>query len=166
MNWDAFGAIAEAIGALGVMLTLLYLAFQTRQNTHVLDQTRRMHEASAYRANIDGVMNLQAVLAQDEQLALIWKKGLASEELSELEVARFEAYLNMYLYDQEHKLYLASTDTTKLSELGGIEMLKRHIEGQINYLMRSELVRDWWAHNASLKFGEIFVAEVNRIAGT
>ena len=76
MNWDAIGAVAEALGAIGVMLTLLYLAFQTRQNTHVLDQTRNMHEASTFRANMDGVMNLQAVLAQDDQLALIWKKGL------------------------------------------------------------------------------------------
>ena len=166
MNWDAFGAIAEALGALGVMITLLYLAFQTRQNTHVLDQTRHMHEASTYRANIDGVMNLQAVLAQDDQLALIWKKGLASEELSELEVARFEAYLNMYLFDQEHKLYLANADTANLAEVGGIGMLKQHIEAQINYLMRSELVRDWWQHNANRMFSKVFVVEVNRITDT
>ena len=166
MNWDAIGAVAEALGAIGVMLTLLYLAFQTRQNTHVLDQTRNMHEASTFRANMDGVMNLQAVLAQDDQLALIWKKGLASEELSELEVARFEAYLNMYLFEQEHKLYLANADTADFTEMGGMGMIEQHIEAQINYLMRSEHVRNWWQMNATRTFSNVFVAEVNRITDT
>ena len=33
MNWDAVGAIAESIGALGVISSLIYLAVQVRQNT-------------------------------------------------------------------------------------------------------------------------------------
>ena len=33
MNWDVIGAIAELLGAIGVLLTLLYLAAQIRQNT-------------------------------------------------------------------------------------------------------------------------------------
>jgi len=162
MDWEAIGATAEAVGAVGVMLTLLYLALQTRQNTRVLEQTSRMHEASMYRANIDGVMNLQAILAQDENLALIWKKGLADEDLSDSEVARFESYLNMYLFDQENKLYLA--DVAKFSEIGGVRQVTRHIEGQVSYLMRSQLVRTWWVENANRMFGQVFVAEVNRIA--
>ena len=75
MDWDAVGAIAEAAGAVGVMLTLIYLALQTKQNSRVLEQTVRVHETNAARANSDGVMNLQSVLAQDHDLAWIWKKG-------------------------------------------------------------------------------------------
>ena len=33
MNWDAIGAIAERLGAIGVVVSLLYLATQIRQNT-------------------------------------------------------------------------------------------------------------------------------------
>ena len=33
MNWDAIGAIAESIGALGVIASLIYLATQIRQNS-------------------------------------------------------------------------------------------------------------------------------------
>ena len=33
MNWDAIGAIAELLGAVGVIATLAYLAQQIRQNT-------------------------------------------------------------------------------------------------------------------------------------
>jgi len=33
VNWEAFGAIAEAIGAIGVLATLFYLAVQIKLNT-------------------------------------------------------------------------------------------------------------------------------------
>jgi hypothetical protein len=32
MNWEALGAIAEAMGAVGVIATLAYLSIQLRQN--------------------------------------------------------------------------------------------------------------------------------------
>ena len=33
MNWEAVAAIAESVGAIFVVITLLYLAVQIRQNT-------------------------------------------------------------------------------------------------------------------------------------
>ena len=33
MNWVAIGAVGELLGALGVIATLGYLAFQIRKNT-------------------------------------------------------------------------------------------------------------------------------------
>jgi hypothetical protein len=39
-------------------------------------------------------------------------------------------------------------------------------EAQINYLMRSEHVRNWWQMNATRTFSNVFVAEVNRITDT
>ena len=33
MNWDAIGAVGELIGAIAVVITLVYLAIQIRQNT-------------------------------------------------------------------------------------------------------------------------------------
>ena len=68
MNWEAIGAVGEVLGAIGVIATLVYLAVQIRQNSTVLEQNNQMHKANSYRANIDGVMNLQALLAQDERL--------------------------------------------------------------------------------------------------
>ena len=51
-----------------------------------------------------------------------------------------------------------------LSELGGMDELDRHIKGQIEFIMKSELARTWWRANSDRTFGEVFVAEVNRIA--
>lgn len=41
MNWDALGAIAEAVGAIGVVATLAYLAVQVRANTRALSAQSR-----------------------------------------------------------------------------------------------------------------------------
>ena len=39
MNWDAIGAVAELIGAIGVIASLVYLASQIRQNTRAMQGT-------------------------------------------------------------------------------------------------------------------------------
>jgi len=39
MNWDAIGALAEAIGAIAVIVTLVYLAIQLRQNTRAIERS-------------------------------------------------------------------------------------------------------------------------------
>ena len=36
MNWDALAAVAESVGAVGVIVTLLYLSLQVRGNTRAL----------------------------------------------------------------------------------------------------------------------------------
>ncbi len=156
------GNYGEFIGSIVVLATLVYLGVQTRQNTHVLQQSVRMHAASMYRANIDGVINLQAILAQDRDLGLIWKRGLADEDLSDADKARFEAYLSMWLFDLEHKLY-ARDHEVEWEELGGLTALDKHIEGQISYFMDCSLARAWWHEHADRTLGPVFVAKVNRV---
>ena len=36
MSWNAIGALAELFGAVGVILTLVFLAMQIRQNTRAV----------------------------------------------------------------------------------------------------------------------------------
>ena len=45
MDWNAIGAIGEIIGAIAVFLTLIYLAMQIRQNTHSMDESRKVELA-------------------------------------------------------------------------------------------------------------------------
>jgi len=46
MDWDAIGAVAEIIGAAAVLVTLIYLATQTRDNVKVL-KARAVWDAQA-----------------------------------------------------------------------------------------------------------------------
>jgi hypothetical protein len=49
VNWDAVGAIAESLGALGVIATLVYLGAQIRQNTATVRAASRHDIADGYR---------------------------------------------------------------------------------------------------------------------
>ncbi len=56
MNWDAIGAIGEIAGAAGVILTLVYLTSQLRQNTRAL----RTSAYQMYNERTDSFWDFQA----------------------------------------------------------------------------------------------------------
>jgi hypothetical protein len=49
VNWTAIGAIGEILGAAGVIITLIYLARQVRQNTRATRLSTSHSIASAAR---------------------------------------------------------------------------------------------------------------------
>ena len=48
MNWDAIGAVAELLGAIGVIASLAYLATQIRQNREQMGQNTQALRAGTY----------------------------------------------------------------------------------------------------------------------
>jgi hypothetical protein len=68
MNWDAIGAIAELIGALGVIGSLIYLAAQIRQNTQSL-------RASAYDSITASIAELNKLIVSNAEVAAITDEG-------------------------------------------------------------------------------------------
>jgi hypothetical protein len=42
MNWDAIGALAELAAAVGVIITLVYLAVQIRQSSSLVAQNNKL----------------------------------------------------------------------------------------------------------------------------
>lgn len=64
MSIQDWGAIGEILGAVGVILTLLYLAIQIRQNTHA---TR----AASHHAVTDSLNQGNIAIAQNAELAQI-----------------------------------------------------------------------------------------------
>ena len=84
MNWEAMGATGEVIGAVGVIISILYLAVQVRSNTRSL-------KASTFQAACDASARISLALGSDPQVALVWQKGLAGvQELSPAEVSQFQ----------------------------------------------------------------------------
>ncbi|MGD8416681.1 MAG: hypothetical protein PVH91_06455 [Pseudomonadales bacterium] len=83
MSWEAIGAIGEALGAVGVILTLAYLAVQIRQNT-------RSQQTESYGRALDRVTTLQGRLSENAELADILLRGAVDHEsLSANERVRF-----------------------------------------------------------------------------
>jgi hypothetical protein len=91
MNWDAIGAIAETLGAVGVIATLAYLAVQIRQNTTTV-------RSSAASAIVQTNNSLLVMLAQDAEVSRIWWAGLSDPAaLSEADLLRFNPMVAMQL---------------------------------------------------------------------
>ena len=76
MNWDAIGAIAETLGALGVIATLVYLARQIRQNNNQL-------RGSATTAIYEYQRSLTEMLSADPELYKVALRG--NEDWNDLE---------------------------------------------------------------------------------
>jgi hypothetical protein len=84
MNWDAIGAIGEIVGAVAVLITLIYLAMQIRQNSDMQRaQTYQQmdHERGSYHRMAmenkefrDALANAfsRQPLTLDEQRILYW----------------------------------------------------------------------------------------------
>ena len=70
MNWEMVGALAELLGATGVILSLLYLARQMRESTREARKDR-LREIQA-EAN-----DVARQIARDVDTADVWLRGLA-----------------------------------------------------------------------------------------
>ena len=92
MNWDAIGAISEAVGALGVIITLIYLATQIRQNSRTMDQHTSAVATAAEIAAADQNGRQYAILAQDSALADIIYRGNTGDELNPVEHVRYTSH--------------------------------------------------------------------------
>jgi len=57
MNWDAIGAVGEVVGALAVVVTLLFLSLQLRQNTRTVRNAYRSQMAETVSNSIAVMQN-------------------------------------------------------------------------------------------------------------
>ena len=92
MDWTIqdYGALGEIIGAIGVIATLAYLAFQIRQNTRQLAQNEQTRIASALNASLMLLHDNRAGVALNPEVSEIWLRGLNNpDELTETELYRF-----------------------------------------------------------------------------
>ncbi len=90
MNWAAIGAIGELAGAIGVIATLGYLAFQIRQNTRQLVQNELSSRATAANVCVIAVREMRRTVYESSELTEIWLKGMNNpDELAENDFYRF-----------------------------------------------------------------------------
>ncbi|MEZ5570378.1 MAG: hypothetical protein R3E64_00015 [Halioglobus sp.] len=85
MNWDAIGAIGEIIGAVAVLVTLIYLALQVRQ-------TRKMLLAESIRATRAERREFFTAFRDSPFIHEILEKRANGEELSYTEISRLTAH--------------------------------------------------------------------------
>ena len=87
MNWEAISSLSELIGAVAVVISLIYVAIEIRQNTKA---TRFQTTQQLISANAEA----NYLISSDTELASIMRKGLMDRSsLDEEEEIRFNTWL-------------------------------------------------------------------------
>ena len=145
MNWEAVGSIGEAVGAAGVLASLVYLAVQIRQNTLLMRGTIRQQLTAASQQNMyhwaectDLVAKLRngAELEMEEHL-----------RLTQMCRATFRGWAN---YSYQHRIGLLDS-----SEWDGMAVTIRM------FLSAPWTMKEW--ETMREEFTASFVAEVETI---
>jgi len=90
MNWEAVGAAAELLGAIGVIASLLYLATQIRQST-------RTAEDGALRGMVAAINHQLHEMLTPENLAVLLSGFSEYEKLDGSATFRFDSLIAGYL---------------------------------------------------------------------
>lgn len=132
MNWDAIGAVAELLGALGVIATLVYLGRQIRQNT---DSVSMSAEGAMSQQIADWASRVNA----DPELGEIWNKAADSQdELTDYEKRRWLWFIveMMFMYEGHFQLFLKGHISP------GAWDAKANL--MVGLLMQNKAAAEWW----------------------
>jgi hypothetical protein len=82
MDWSIqeLGAAGEFVGAIGVVITLVYLAYQIRQNTIQLEQSILTARAAAQNASNTALRETRASIFKSAEMAEIFQVGNSNPE--------------------------------------------------------------------------------------
>lgn len=157
MTLDDLGNIGEFVGAIAVVVSLIYLALQIRQNTRQLDHNSEVVAANVELDNARLAAEFNAHVASSPELAELWIRGVfGSEELTAVEETRVGFMLGdlFYrlegLYHQHRRGFLPKDSWTPW------ETLMRNV-------FAGSMPRRWWANRAH-PFSIDFTAHVDKIA--
>ncbi len=128
------GNFGEFVGAIGVEITLAYLAVQIRHNT-------RATHAASHQAITDSLNQGNYAMAQDAELAQIFVTGKVGRgSLTEAEQQRLDSYLLALFHVFDSLWYSAKVGT------GPRDLLLAEEKG-FSHMMNLRGVYDWWNDN-------------------
>jgi hypothetical protein len=134
MNWEAIGAVGEIIGAVAVLLTLIYLAVQMRQNILLTKATIREYRTDS---------SQKVIMAFADIADLITKET----DLSPGETLRVEMVQRSMFRDFEAYFYQRNAGLLDESERNAMQQTWRNILG-------SQKARDSW-HELKLQYSTL-----------
>ena len=126
MDWNAIEAISSAIGAVGVIVTIAYLAFQIRQNTHSVEgatqQSLMSFEKDVYALIIDN--------------ASVFRRG--GKDISALNPDELIQFIYIVAADMS-LLYSAYVQFQR--KIIAVEVWEAYVRAQMEYFVQ----RGYWA---------------------
>jgi hypothetical protein len=99
MNWDAIGATGEVLGAIAVVVSLVYLAFQIRQNTRQIDENTKAAQAAAFDSSIAHTFKARQAIVENSDVARIYLEGSNDpDSLSDEDRVRYRLIMHNTLW--------------------------------------------------------------------
>ena len=99
-NLKKYALFAEIVGGIGIIISIVYLAFQVSQNTANMKATNAM----SYSAEMNAVRLLRVEDSELDKIVRIGQQHLDS--LSEDETSRFYSYVLVRISSLENLLYM------------------------------------------------------------
>lgn len=144
------------ISAIAVVISLIYLAFQIRQNTGQIDQNTKAAQATAFDSCISHTMVARQAIFENADVARIYYEGsLDPESLDAYELTRYRLVV--------HNILWSIWNLQSQAQLGGVAT--ETWEAQLVILRRimsSKGAQSFWATYQE-EFGKSFQDEVSKI---
>ena len=142
VDWNAVGALGEILGAVAVVITLLYLSKQIRQNS-------RSVQVAALRDTTSQWNHWSELLATSPDLAEIVVRGNHSfKGLTEADALRYGAFVQTFFDNVESSLTLV--------QIHKVDQDIDAIESIVGRRMLTKGYVEWWEEN-SIDYGDEFV---------
>jgi len=143
MDWEAIGALGEVIGAVAVILTLVYLAIQIKQNTRMMEDHFRGVDLTAFNAIDESFSRFRSAIASDDKVASLWqmtKKSYSQLEGIDRERADALAWEWFVIYQNMHH---------RTSQILGKD--GSAIKGALKRELQNPGLVEWWKENGDSK---------------
>lgn len=149
MTLEAIYYVGQTIAVFAVLISIIFVGFQIRQNTKAL-------KATSHHAITDSFNQMNSIVGTSVQAGRLWRLGLAGlGNLDEDEQMSF-AYLMLAYMRVFETLYYQNKNGTMEAQL--FESEKRSLKWA--FAMRG--ARDWWATNP-ISFSDQFRAFIDEI---
>ena len=142
------GNYGEFVGAIAIVITLVYLALQLRQNTASV-------KSNAFQTWVD-VCNAELSAGQNESMAPVIATGLADPaSLTNETWVRFANYSHQFVLKAEATYYLQKEKVITAA------ICEKEFDRAASYLANAGPAQ-WWAAGARTQFSHEFVAMIER----
>ena len=147
MNWEAIGAMGELGGAVAVVVTLVYLAIQIRQNTASV-------KSNTFQSVSDSFNTWALQIIGDPEVAKLYDCGLTDyDSLERIDRVRFFLLMSAQFRNYENIYYQHRQATLDR------EVWPARRDAMVEFLVHPGVQR-WWRRRGGF-FGESFRAFVD-----
>jgi hypothetical protein len=153
MSWQDLGSIGEMVSAIAVVVSLIYLAFQIRQNTNQIDQNTEAARATAFDSSMAQLGTARQAILENEDVARIYHEGsIDPDSLSDHDLLRYRLIV--------HNVLSSLWNVQSQAKVGGLATETWEAQLVILKRMMSSKGVQWFWSNYRREFGETFQKEV------